>query len=72
MADGFFVGDTAAVINKLADGWYLSRVGGLARVRLNDQVVREAVKLKRLDVIAVGKLRLQFLMRGENPSQKCI
>ena len=64
MADGLFVGETAAVINKLADGWYLSRVGGLARVRLNDQVVREAVKLKRLDVIAVGKLRLQFLMRG--------
>lgn len=64
VADGFFVGDTAAVINKLADGWYLSRVGGLARVRLNDRVVREAAKLKRLDVIAVGKLRLQFLMRG--------
>jgi hypothetical protein len=33
-------------------------------VRVNDQVVREAVRLKRLDVIAVGKLRLQFLMRG--------
>ncbi len=64
MADGLFVGETAAVINKLADGWYVSRVGGLARVRVNDQVVREAVKLKRLDVIAVGKLRLQFLMRG--------
>lgn len=64
MADGLFVGETAAVINKLADGWYVSRVGGLARVRVNDQVVREAVRLKRLDVIAVGKLRLQFLMRG--------
>ena len=64
MADGLFVGETAAVINKLADGWYVSRVGGLARVRVNDKVVREAVRLKRLDVIAVGKLRLQFLMRG--------
>jgi pSer/pThr/pTyr-binding forkhead associated (FHA) protein len=64
VADGLFVGETAAVINRLADGWYVSRVGGLARVKVNDQTIGEAVKLKRLDVIAVGKLRLQFLMRG--------
>jgi pSer/pThr/pTyr-binding forkhead associated (FHA) protein len=64
VADGLFVGETAAVINRMEDGWYLSRVGGLARVKVNREVVREPVKLKRLDVIAVGRLKLQFLMRG--------
>ncbi len=61
---GVFVGGTAAVINSLDDGWYLSRVGGLARVRVNREVVREPIKLKRLDVIGVGKCRMQFMVRG--------
>lgn len=61
---GVFVGDTAAVVNRLEDGWYLSRVGGLARVRVNGAVVREPVKLKRLDVIAVGSCKMQFVVRG--------
>jgi pSer/pThr/pTyr-binding forkhead associated (FHA) protein len=64
VADGLFVGETGAVINRMEDGWYLSRVGGLARVRVNQAVVREPVKLKRLDVIALGRLKMQFLMRG--------
>jgi len=33
-------------------------------VRVNQAVVREPVKLKRLDVIALGRLKMQFLMRG--------
>ena len=63
-AEGFFVGDTAAVINRMEDGYYVSRVGGLARVKVNGTVVRDPVKLERMDVISVGRLKLQFTMRG--------
>lgn len=59
--NGLLVGKTAAVINRLEDGWYLSRVAGLARVKINGQVVKAAVKLNRLDVISLGKLKMQFL-----------
>ncbi len=58
---GLLVGKTAAVINRLEDGWYLSRVAGLARVKINGQVVKATVKLNRQDVITLGKLKMQFL-----------
>ena len=49
------------VINRLEDGWYLSCAGELTRVKVNGQVVKAAVKLNRLDVITLGKLKMQFL-----------
>jgi ribosomal 50S subunit-recycling heat shock protein len=36
-------------------------VGGLARVKINGQVVKAAVKLNWLDVITLGRLKMQFL-----------
>jgi pSer/pThr/pTyr-binding forkhead associated (FHA) protein len=59
---GFGVGSTAAVINRLEDGWYLSYVGGLARVRVNGAAVKTSVRLNRLDVIQLRKTRIQFLL----------
>lgn len=58
---GLLVGKTAAVINRLEDGWCLSRVAGLARVKINGHVVKATVKLNRLDVITLEKLKMQFL-----------
>jgi len=49
------------VINRLEDGWYLSCAGELTRVKVNGQVVKAAVQLNRLDVITLGKLKMQFL-----------
>jgi hypothetical protein len=59
---GFGVGATAAVINRLEDGWYLSFVEGLAQVKVNRSPVKTSVKLNRLDVISLGKTRIQFLL----------
>ncbi len=59
---GLGVGSTAAVINRLEDGWYLSYVGGLARVRVNREPVKTSVKLNRLDVIQLRRARIQFLL----------
>jgi pSer/pThr/pTyr-binding forkhead associated (FHA) protein len=61
VAGGFGVAPTAAVINRLEDGWYLSYTGGWTRVRVNDRRVRTSVKLNRLDVITLGRLTMQFL-----------
>jgi pSer/pThr/pTyr-binding forkhead associated (FHA) protein len=59
---GFGVGATAAVINRMEDGWYLSYVGGLSRVRVNRLPVKTSVKLNRLDVIHLRKTAIQFLL----------
>lgn len=59
---GFGVGATAAVINRLEDGWYLSYVGGLSKVRVNRLPVKTSVKLNRLDVIHLRKTVIQFLL----------
>jgi pSer/pThr/pTyr-binding forkhead associated (FHA) protein len=64
VAPGVLVAKTAAVINRLEDGWYISRVGGLARVKLNGVAVRAPTRLHRLDVISLGKLKMQFLERS--------
>jgi pSer/pThr/pTyr-binding forkhead associated (FHA) protein len=63
-ARGMFVAGKAAVINRVEDGWYISRVGGLVRVKLNGDPVRKATRLQRLDVISLGKLKMQFLERA--------
>jgi hypothetical protein len=63
-ARGMFVAGTAAVINRLEDGWHISRVGGLARLKLNGVAVRGAMRLHRLDVISLGGLKMQFLERS--------
>jgi pSer/pThr/pTyr-binding forkhead associated (FHA) protein len=59
---GVFVGKTAAVINWMGDGWHISYVGGLARLKVNGRVVRTALKLNGLDIITIGKTKIQFLM----------
>ena len=64
VARGVFVAKTAAVINRQEDGWYISRVGGLARVKLNGVPVKTSVRLRRLDVISLGRLKVQFLERS--------
>ncbi len=58
---GFGVGMTAAVVNRLEDGWYISYVGGMARVRVNRQPLKSSVKLNRLDVIRLRRTAIQFL-----------
>jgi hypothetical protein len=59
---GLGVGYTAAVINRLEDGWYLHYVGGWRRVRVNNQPVRLSVRLNRLDLITLGRLKMQFVL----------
>ena len=56
------VGKTAAVINKLPDGWYISSIGGISKPRLNKKIIKKNIKLCDLDIISVGPAKLQFLI----------
>jgi len=59
---GIFVGKTAAVINWMSGGWHISYVGGLAKIKVNGDTVKTSVRLNRLDVITIGKTKMQFLV----------
>lgn len=59
---GFAVGKTSAVINKLGDGWYINYVGGIAKPRINNNILKKSVKLQNLDIISIASTKFQFLI----------
>jgi pSer/pThr/pTyr-binding forkhead associated (FHA) protein len=61
---GFMTGKTAATISKRPNGYYLSYVGGMAKPKLNDLVVKESALLNEFDIIEIGPAKLQFIYRG--------
>ena len=66
LVKGFGVGKTAAVINKLANGWYISYVRGLSKPHVNSAPLKKAVKLNNFDIITIGSTELQFILGYEN------
>jgi pSer/pThr/pTyr-binding forkhead associated (FHA) protein len=62
LVNGFGLGQTAAVINKMTDGWYISYVGGFSKPRVNNTILKKPVKLKNFDIIKFGSTKLQFLL----------
>ena len=59
VARGLFVGKTAARIEKMSDGYYLTPVSGKSP-RVNYQPVKSPVRLHEFDIIEVGATALQF------------
>jgi pSer/pThr/pTyr-binding forkhead associated (FHA) protein len=66
LVKGFGVGKTAAVINKMANGWYISYVRGFSKPRVNNSPLEKAIKLNNFDIITVGSTELQFLLGNQN------
>jgi pSer/pThr/pTyr-binding forkhead associated (FHA) protein len=66
---GLFVGWTAATISRRPDGYHLSAIGGISKPRVNNQVVKKSVLLQDLDVVSVGSVKLQFLLRPPDDGQ---
>ena len=58
-----WVGKKAGIIEKLADGWYLSYVEGFARPRVNGEFSKKPVRLKEFDIISLGKTRMQVMVK---------
>ena len=60
---GFMTGKTAFTISKRPNGFYLSYVGGMAKPKVNDLVVKESARLNEFDIIEIGPVKLQFIYK---------
>ena len=60
---GFGVGQTAATISKRPTGFYLSYVGGMSKIKVNGEVIKESIPLKEFDIIELGSVKMQFFTK---------
>jgi pSer/pThr/pTyr-binding forkhead associated (FHA) protein len=61
---GIGVGKTAAVINRLPDGWYVNYVGGFFRPKINSLTINKSAKIENLDILKIGSTKMQVLIFG--------
>ena len=66
LVQGFGVGKTAAVINKVANFWYISYVQGFTKPRVNSAILKKTLKLNNLDIISIGSTKFQILFDFQN------
>ena len=63
VASGLGVGRTAATVSKRPNGFYLSFVGGMSKIKVNNKAVKESVPLKEFDIIELGSVKMQFFTK---------
>ena len=63
LVNGFGVKATAATISMRPDGYYLTHVGGLTKVKVNGDAVKDSVPLKEFDIIELGSVKIQFFTK---------
>jgi len=64
---GLFIGSTAAVITRNPRGYMITFVGGLSKLRVNGEIVKDTVRLKDMDLIKIGPHKLQFYIIHKEP-----
>jgi pSer/pThr/pTyr-binding forkhead associated (FHA) protein len=57
---GFMVGQTAATITQKPEGFYLTHISGLAKPKVDGNVVKEPTIIDDLSIIEIGSAKLQF------------
>lgn len=57
----FLAGDTSATISKRPDGYYISSMGGILKPKVNNKVLKKAMKLKSLDSIRISSFTMIFV-----------
>jgi pSer/pThr/pTyr-binding forkhead associated (FHA) protein len=57
---GMFMGSTAATISRRPSGYTITFAGGMAKLKVNDRVVKESMPLKDFDKIELGSYKFQF------------
>lgn len=60
---GFFVGKTAALINRRPQGYFLSHSEGMSKPKVNGKAVTTQVQLNDGDHIELGDTKMQFYLR---------
>lgn len=64
IVSGLTVGKVAATISMMPGGYQLSYVGGLSKPKVNDQTIKESVKLEEFDTITIGSMKAKFILKG--------
>jgi len=65
---GLFMGATAATISKRPSGYTISYTGGMTKLKVNGQVVKESIPLKDFDTVEIGSYKFQFYQKEVKPS----
>jgi len=60
---GLMMGATAATISKRPSGYTITYTGGMTKLKVNGQVVKESVPLKDFDTIELGSYKFQFYQK---------
>jgi pSer/pThr/pTyr-binding forkhead associated (FHA) protein len=60
---GLLMGATAATISRRPSGYVISFTGGMAKLKVNGQVVKESAPLHDFDTIELGSYRFQFYQK---------
>jgi pSer/pThr/pTyr-binding forkhead associated (FHA) protein len=60
---GMLMGATAATISRRPSGYTISFAGGMAKLKVNGEVVKESVALKDFDTIELGSYKFQFYQK---------
>lgn len=67
---GFFMGETAATISRRPSGYTITFAGGMTKLKVNNQVVKESesVALNEGDMIELGSYKFQFYQKDVKES----
>ena len=60
---GLFMGATAAAISKRPSGYTITFTGGMTKLKVNGQVIKDSVQLNDYDTIELGSYKLQFYQK---------
>ena len=60
---GLFLGATVATISKRPSGYTLTFTGGMTKVKINGEVVKESAPLNDFDTIEIGSHKFQFYQK---------
>jgi predicted component of type VI protein secretion system len=63
---GMFMGATAATISKRPSGYSITFTGGMVKLKVNGEVVKDSVLLKDFDTVELGSHKFQFYQKRTN------
>lgn len=66
---GMLMGATAATISRRPSGYTISYAGGMSKLKVNGDVVKDSVSLKDFDTIEVGSFKFQFYQKDAKSPQ---
>jgi len=61
---GLLMPATAATISRRPSGYTISFTGGLSKLKVNGEVVKDGVNLQEFDTIELGSFKFQFFQKG--------